>query len=524
MKYIGILLSTIVCFQLGSLSAAQQISEYDVIYNDMVKRSDDLYNFIRGLYPSDQPGANTVKGIARDQFPTENNRIQKLVQNSKTPGSTKKRIVDNAKETMPLIHPKVKIACQDFLLWKRTYGTSAEKAFYVGMRIEDFIYRLFYSRPLAFSNAYDSIVLRPDYAMINPSASINTIGRVYQNQDNRGTDFINSVVNSPALLKDYLSYDEISLATLLGLSGPTHFINNGNRFNRGQLGQPGSYEDRGVYVGLVGARLEKPGYMEYKQVIVRKEQNTLQEGYGIGNLRGSIAIFSKLYGLEFPTYDQVKQELSNPNSSYKDRFVPIQKNNQTDPTMYFDIHAYKKRMNISIENFLLDANERAGKTSQKAYCFVVGLGLGVWQIDDRQTKWMMEEYRDVLDRLNLPHIAQINFSYLTQKSPTQQNPYFTDKDAYWMFKDLKQKKQHMRIIFSKDNPADPLPDNQGNKLLVAMYAWDGNAYPGNEYWVGMLNASGDPAAASCSAIPELQNPLINPFIKRNIEETVRKIK
>ena len=47
------------------------------------------------------------------------------------------------------------------------------------------------------------------------------------------------------------------------------------------------------------------------------------------------------------------------------------------------------------------------------------------------------------------------------------------------------------------------------KLVVAMFAWDGNSYIGNEYWEGMLAASGDPAAASCSFIPELLNPDIN---------------
>ena len=40
--------------------------------------------------------------------------------------------------------------------------------------------------------------------------------------------------------------------------------------------------------------------------------------------------------------------------------------------------------------------------------------------------------------------------------------------------------------------------------MVAQYAWDGNAFPGNEYWLGMLTASGDPAAACCSNVPELQ--------------------
>jgi len=36
-----------------------------------------------------------------------------------------------------------------------------------------------------------------------------------------------------------------------------------------------------------------------------------------------------------------------------------------------------------------------------------------------------------------------------------------------------------------------------------------NDFSGNEYWNGHLSASGDPAAACCTQIPELQNAYIN---------------
>ena len=65
-----------------------------------------------------------------------------------------------------------------------------------------------------------------------------------------------------------MSYDEMQISALIGLSGPTFFINNGSRGSAwracrlwliecsdcGRAAEPGSFEPEGIYTALVGAR------------------------------------------------------------------------------------------------------------------------------------------------------------------------------------------------------------------------------------------------------------------------------
>jgi hypothetical protein len=63
-------------------------------------------------------------------------------------------------------------------------------------------------------------------------------------------------------MEEYLSYDEMMLASLLGTSGPTFFINTGDRKNASRKDPEGIFQKRGIIIGLVGPRLHKPGQMD----------------------------------------------------------------------------------------------------------------------------------------------------------------------------------------------------------------------------------------------------------------------
>merc|ERR1712070_995732 len=82
--------------------------------------------------------------------------------------------------------------------------------------------------------------------------------------------------------------------------------------------------------------------------------------------------------------------------------------------------------------------------------------------------------------------------------------------AFFPSKEVPAEAGHIEVRASKCGFAEPV----GDRLLVAMYAWDSNSHPGNEWWGEdgsgwNLCMSDDSAAASCSLIASLQHPAIN---------------
>jgi len=401
----------------------------------------------------------------------------------------KELIVKQAKNVHPIMHGDVPGLITNFLQHKKQYGTDKEKAVYDTINTApQFIKRLLTKRPLMFMSEFDVHLLKDGTLYLEQAFKP---GPYPQPFELIGTNR----EKKPFILNDYISYDEMAISALIGVSVPTFFINNGRKYNNGALDKEGAYEKSGVFVGLVGARFEKLRLMEAQHMLVTKEQNTVENGYGYKNTSNSLLrIWSEFYGLSFPTYQEARDDTTG-------RYVWVVKEQG-----YLDTFVYQKRMEMSILPFLIDANKRAQEKNTSAYCHVVGLGIGVWQIDkETQVKCILRVYKDLIQNNEFKNIADIDFAWFPDESPTY-NIFVNESSV-----------KGIKIHFSKRNPADKLTGSDEGKLLVAMYPWDANAGPGNEYWHGDLSASMDPAAAACSTISELQNPDINHFMIDNIE-------
>jgi hypothetical protein len=422
---------------------------------------------------------------ARIPFPTKANLMEIFA----TTPALQAEVVEHAKSTHPILPSRVWSLIPKFLDYKRKCGSAVEKQLYENMLPEEFVDRLIKKRPLAFLTADDNYLLRNKQEGMGGFEAIG-------NDEEKG--FL--------ILKDYQSYFEMRLAAFISMSVPTHFINNGNRKNEGIAALQGTFEPKGILFGMVGARFEKPynvkasdllkhSQMDFSHEFITEDQNTVANGYG--NLADphnpktlELRLWAELYQSQvqdgsfvLPSYEEAKADKTG-------RYIKVGNG-------FFDTLVYENRMELIIESFLLDSNEQAKKQGKKAYLHVVGLGLGVWQKHQCQTDILLNVYAKLLQKHQLDNISNINFSWFDKKRA---------------FESLK---SPINIEFSKRNHADKLaPEDQG-KLLIAQYAWDSNAYPGNEYWLGNLSASGDPAAACCSMIPELQNPEINPNVGAN---------
>lgn len=368
-------------------------------------------------------------------------------------------IQSDAESTRIVIHPRFQDLVENFLAHKRKHGSSYEKALYASDKDftwRDLTSRLLTKRPFVFVGSFDLTLLR-DGTSPDRGVSMNL------EWNRNGTEAQDR--NQYLTLEEYLSYDEIMLGSLISVSGPSQFINDGNRYNSGKCWEAGTFEERGIIIGVVGARFERRDRMDSMFCL---------PGADVG----------------FKMHPELREHFQS--------FFSVPRT----PDATFDTETYKARIQITADILLLEANDRAKASGKSAYLYVVGLGLGVWQWYDGQASKYLTAFAASLEALELPSVSTVEFAYI----PASQ----TQKERIAVIGENK----GIKVLFSKRNPAEKL---ETDELLVLSYAWDGNAMPGNEYWLGSLAGSGDPAAACMCTIGELHNPLVNKGYTRRIQ-------
>lgn len=381
--------------------------------------------------------------------------------------SNKEEIAQMAAGVRPVMHHKLRSLIQNFLAVKMKSGSIPEKQLYENMSVEEFIDRLLKKRPLMFMNSNDSYISRDS---IWGLGGFDSIGEDYEKE--------------PLVLKSYLSYDEMAISSMLNVSVPTYFINDGNKYNQGTRSNQEDYQTKGICTGMVGCRFERPDKMEWVHMVIASDQSS-DLYYGNVECKNDILkIWADFYGVDqFSTFDEAINDKSG-------KFV------QVSSDLYLNTEIYKKRMRMTVEPFLIDANDRAKSCGTEAYVSAMGTGLGVWLLHPIQFDLLFEVYHEVVNTIDLKNISTIHFDWYSDEINSL----------------LRKKNSHIEFLFDYRNPASKLTGKHENKLLVTSYAWDSNAFPGNEYWTGSLDSSMDPAVACCSGICELQNPYINPYL------------
>uniref|UniRef100_A0A1I8MRE2 Uncharacterized protein n=1 Tax=Musca domestica TaxID=7370 RepID=A0A1I8MRE2_MUSDO len=383
----------------------------------------------------------------------------------------------------PLVHERVLQLYLDFLEHKCQYGNAIEKEIYQNLTLTGLVQRLLKQRCASFFGKNDKYLLLTSERGCSGFMDVGTTNE-----------------KPPLLLKNVLSYDEIKLSALLSVSSYSELINNGNRQNCGVIEKNKSLIEReGVVIGLIGARLTRRDVMEFQDIVIAKTQNTKENGYGFpldeepdNRPKDYRQIWKKFYEEPDFLFDDVKKD--------DKRFGTAK--NQND---IFDNLLMKKRYTISFDTLLLESNARAKAAGKQAYVHVVGIGLGVWKAAEHQEKIFLETFSQRIKYLlpKLENIDVLHFSWFHLDE-------WGDLKNGKVFKSDTHPSGGIKCFISKRNPADKLstPETE-NMLLIISYAWDGNALPGNEFWMKMLKSTGDSSTACSTLIAELHNPHIN---------------
>ncbi|XP_017067027.1 uncharacterized protein LOC108105103 [Drosophila eugracilis] len=393
------------------------------------------------------------------------------------------KINEEVASVYPVLHERTLGLYLQYLEHKCHWGNSVEKPIYRALSLCGFVQRLLEKRCASFFARNDKFLLLSRETGASGFESVGTLSE-----------------KEPLVLADVLSYDDIKMSALLSVSSHTEFINEGERSNCGRVDRDSKTLERsGVIVGMIGARLSRRNLMEFQDIVIARQQNSRQNGYGMAldePVRTREEDYRRLWRGFYATRDLIHGEAVINNK----RFGPSR--NKQD---VFDNLVMKRRYAISFDMLLLEGQARAERVKKLAYIHVVGFGLGVWKAAAQQERIFLETFEQRMRTLGnrLRNVGLVHFSWFSiTDCGGLRNGSLVEIPGH--------PEDGIRVLISKRNPAQKLtePEHVG-MLLVVSYAWDGNALPGNEFWMKMLKSTGDSSTACSTLVAELHNPYIN---------------
>ncbi|PZC76090.1 hypothetical protein B5X24_HaOG205168 [Helicoverpa armigera] len=489
------------------------------------------------------------------------------------------KLKKNIASTYPLIHERVLLLMTHFLIYKREFGSSIEKELYKDMSVPQLIDRILKKRAITFMGQADKYLLitgEKGSLLSGLSPQEKKQVRAKRFRGSEGWESVGTVNQRPPLiLENCLSYDEMKLSAMVFVSGYTECINDGERKNSGVVCEETAEPDA-VIIGCIGPRFQRDFRMDYEDILITEEQNVPEHGYGeevtpttcLNVLKNTYIrnntsakhmwrqMWSEFYQVHSYTYDELTSYVDSAvhrdaQRKYTERYVRLPR-----AGCVFDNEVYYKRLAVLTDTVLVEADERAKEVAKMAFVNVIGCGLGVWKISKHQVDVFVlsvcSRVKQLLRRELLQHVSDVNFAYITpsdsvlvcsrvkqllrrellQHVSDANFAYITPSDPVLamftnisgsgpdaVYKVFFESKKHPRgginVQIKRREPSSRLQGDDEGKLLVMTYPWDGNAHPGNEFWLGSLTGSGDPAAACSTQVSELHNAHINRSVSAN---------
>jgi hypothetical protein len=168
---------------------------------------------------------------------------------------TKEKFVEMAERTRPFVSKELWNLMEEFMEFMRNLpdpeGANYREV-YNGMSPADLVKRLIVKRPITFYMKHDRNILRSIPKRLLPGKG--KWDNVAKTLDQRQADF--------PFLREYISYDEMLMSACVNMSTPTFFVSNGSVKKHVEPKPLDPFIPEGILCGLVGARLQKKGFME----------------------------------------------------------------------------------------------------------------------------------------------------------------------------------------------------------------------------------------------------------------------